>query len=102
MSVGSFASLFKSVTFINLLDHICMSFQDKQLKSDSSKNVETNILAKHKKKEREAAKQGKRPFYLKKCNFSLLSTILCLFFSIFHMLDTQSMLMLILSSLSEL
>ncbi|XP_058781768.1 uncharacterized protein LOC131655995 [Vicia villosa] len=39
---------------------------DKQLKSDSSKNVETNILAKHKKKEREAAKQGKRPFYLKK------------------------------------
>jgi len=51
-----------------------MSFQDKQLKSDSTKNIETQILAKHKKKEREAAKQGKRPFYLKKCKSSLPST----------------------------
>lgn len=43
-----------------------IAWVDKQLKSDSTKNIETQILAKHKKKEREAAKQGKRPFYLKK------------------------------------
>lgn len=48
-----------------------MSFQDKQLKSGSEKNIEAEILTKHKKKEREAAKQGKRPFYLKKCNSPL-------------------------------
>lgn len=45
-----------------------MSFQDKQLKSVSAKSIDSEILAKHKKKEREAAKQGKRPFYIKKCN----------------------------------
>ncbi|KAK7349606.1 hypothetical protein VNO77_07097 [Canavalia gladiata] len=39
---------------------------DKQLKSGSAKHIDAEILAKHKKKEREAAKQGKRPFYLKK------------------------------------
>ncbi|GAB2209819.1 hypothetical protein Droror1_Dr00027044 [Drosera rotundifolia] len=39
---------------------------DKQLKSDVSKSAEGQILAEHKKREREAAKQGKRPFYLKK------------------------------------
>jgi len=38
---------------------------DKQLKS-ASKRTEMEILAEHKKREREAAKQGKRPFYLKK------------------------------------
>ncbi|KAK4748642.1 hypothetical protein SAY87_015228 [Trapa incisa] len=38
---------------------------DKQLK-ESSKRTDSAILAEHKKKEREAAKQGKRPFYLKK------------------------------------
>jgi len=38
------------------------------MKSDSRKNIDTQILAKHKKKEREAAKEGKRPFYIKKCN----------------------------------
>ncbi|ESW10893.1 hypothetical protein PHAVU_009G247000 [Phaseolus vulgaris] len=43
-----------------------ISWIDKQMKSDSMKNIDTEILAKHKKKEREAAKQGKRPFYLKK------------------------------------
>ncbi|GAU28037.1 hypothetical protein TSUD_264950 [Trifolium subterraneum] len=44
-----------------------LAWVDKQLKSGTSKNnIETQILAKHKKKEREAAKQGKRPFYLKK------------------------------------
>ncbi|WJX57732.1 hypothetical protein P8452_43260 [Trifolium repens] len=43
-----------------------LALVDKQLKSGPPKNVETQILAKHKKKEREAAKQGKRPFYLKK------------------------------------
>jgi len=40
------------------------------MKSDSRKNIDTQILAKHKKKEREAAKEGKRPFYIKKCNLS--------------------------------
>ncbi|KAL9263532.1 Ribosomal RNA processing protein 36-like protein [Drosera capensis] len=39
---------------------------DKQLNSDVSKSAEDQILAEHKKREREAAKQGKRPFYLKK------------------------------------
>lgn len=39
---------------------------DKQLKSASSKHVDKEILVKHKKKEREAAKQGKQPYYLKK------------------------------------
>ncbi|WVZ25273.1 hypothetical protein V8G54_003817 [Vigna mungo] len=45
-----------------------ISWIDKQMKSDSTKNIDTEILANHKKKEREAAKQGKRPFYLKKCD----------------------------------
>lgn len=48
-----------------------MYFQDKQFKSDSTKRVDAAILAKHKKKEREAAKHGKKPFYLKKCKISL-------------------------------
>ncbi|CAA6673628.1 unnamed protein product [Spirodela intermedia] len=39
---------------------------DKQLKSGPPKNLDAEILSEHKKKEREAAKQGKRPFYLKK------------------------------------
>lgn len=40
---------------------------DKQLKSGgSTRNTETQILTEHKKKEREAAKHGKKPFYLKK------------------------------------
>ncbi|XP_028774054.1 ribosomal RNA processing protein 36 homolog [Neltuma alba] len=43
-----------------------ISWIDKQLKSDATKKPDAEILAKHKKKEREAAKQGKRPFYLKK------------------------------------
>ncbi|XP_027905942.1 ribosomal RNA processing protein 36 homolog [Vigna unguiculata] len=43
-----------------------ISWIDKQMKSDSTKNIDTEILANHKKKEREATKQGKRPFYLKK------------------------------------
>ncbi|KHN04577.1 Ribosomal RNA processing protein 36 like [Glycine soja] len=43
-----------------------VSWIDKQLKSDSAKHIDAEILAKHKKKEREATKQGKRPFYLKK------------------------------------
>ncbi|XP_061347482.1 uncharacterized protein LOC133292982 isoform X2 [Gastrolobium bilobum] len=43
-----------------------ISWIDKQLKSGSAKQIDAEILAKHKKKEREAAKQGKRPFYLKK------------------------------------
>ncbi|XP_016459513.1 uncharacterized protein LOC107783063 [Nicotiana tabacum] len=39
---------------------------DKQLKSAGLKHTEREILAEHKKKEREAAKQGKQPYYLKK------------------------------------
>ncbi|KAI4303494.1 hypothetical protein MLD38_039115 [Melastoma candidum] len=39
---------------------------DKQIKSESTKRTESAILVEHKKKEREAAKQGKQPFYLKK------------------------------------
>ncbi|XP_071730739.1 uncharacterized protein [Rutidosis leptorrhynchoides] len=39
---------------------------DKQLKSASAKHTDKGILVKHKKKEREAAKQGKQPYYLKK------------------------------------
>ncbi|CAK9188636.1 unnamed protein product [Ilex paraguariensis] len=39
---------------------------DQQLKSASTKRTDKTILAEHKKKEREAAKQGKKPFYLKK------------------------------------
>ncbi|KAL2326578.1 hypothetical protein Fmac_025636 [Flemingia macrophylla] len=43
-----------------------ISWIDKQLKSSSAKHIDAEILTKHKRKEREAAKQGKRPFYLKK------------------------------------
>ncbi|CAN6183038.1 unnamed protein product, partial [Urochloa humidicola] len=39
---------------------------DKQLKSHPQKNVESEILREHIKKEREAAKAGKQPYYLKK------------------------------------
>ncbi|KAK8503809.1 hypothetical protein V6N13_021594 [Hibiscus sabdariffa] len=47
-----------------LKNHI--SWIDKQLKFESAKNTDAEILAAHKKKEKEAAKHGKRPFYLKK------------------------------------
>lgn len=43
--------------------------QDKQLRSHPKKNVESEILREHIKKEREATKTGKRPYYLKKCWF---------------------------------
>uniref|UniRef100_A0A2P2JLL6 rRNA biogenesis protein RRP36 n=1 Tax=Rhizophora mucronata TaxID=61149 RepID=A0A2P2JLL6_RHIMU len=43
-----------------------ISWIDKQLKFESAKQIDAGILAEHKKKEREAAKQGKQPFYLKK------------------------------------
>ncbi|XP_065632149.1 uncharacterized protein LOC136068651 [Quercus suber] len=39
---------------------------DKQLKSESVQHIDAAILAEHKKKQREAAKKGKRPFYLSK------------------------------------
>lgn len=39
---------------------------DKQLKFESRKHTDVAILAEHKKKEREAVKHGKRPYYLKK------------------------------------
>ncbi|CAL9214712.1 unnamed protein product [Arabidopsis halleri] len=38
----------------------------------STKNKGAAILTEHKKKEREAAKEGKRPYYLKKCSLHLL------------------------------
>jgi len=43
-----------------------ISWIDKQLKSESSQHTDSAILAEHKKKEREAAKKGKQPFYLSK------------------------------------
>ncbi|GFP85176.1 ribosomal rna processing protein 36 homolog [Phtheirospermum japonicum] len=39
---------------------------DKEIKSAVIKRTEKDILAEHKKKEREAAKKGKQPYYLKK------------------------------------
>ncbi|MBA0819667.1 hypothetical protein Gohar_003617, partial [Gossypium harknessii] len=50
-----------------LKNHI--SWIDKQLKFESAKNTDAVILSAHKKKEKEAAKHGKRPYYLKKYNF---------------------------------
>ncbi|XP_068665371.1 uncharacterized protein [Aristolochia californica] len=47
-----------------LKSHI--SWIDKQLKSGPTMNTDAKILAEHKKKEQEAAKLGKRPYYLKK------------------------------------
>lgn len=59
--------------------------QDKQLRFESTKSTDAAILAEHKKKEREAAKHGKRPFYLKKCNVIVLFCFLplCWHFSMF-------------------
>ncbi|KAK8914489.1 hypothetical protein KSP39_PZI023987 [Platanthera zijinensis] len=48
----------------DLKNHI--SWIDKQLKPSSHKNIESHILSEHIKKEKEAAKHGKRPYYLKK------------------------------------
>ncbi|THG21017.1 hypothetical protein TEA_026631 [Camellia sinensis var. sinensis] len=42
-----------------------ISWIDKQIKSTATKRTDKDILSEHKKKEREATKQGKRPFYLK-------------------------------------
>ncbi|KAB2055238.1 hypothetical protein ES319_A11G022600v1 [Gossypium barbadense] len=47
-----------------LKNHI--SWIDKQLKFESAKNTDAVILSAHKKKEKEAAKHGKHPYYLKK------------------------------------
>ncbi|XP_059645633.1 uncharacterized protein LOC132287140 isoform X1 [Cornus florida] len=43
-----------------------LAWINKQLKSGSTKRTDSEILAEHKKKEREATKNGKQPFYLKK------------------------------------
>lgn len=48
----------------NLKHHI--TWIDKQLKFESRKHTDAAILAEHKKKEREAVKHGKQPYYLKK------------------------------------
>ncbi|KAJ6826272.1 ribosomal RNA processing protein 36-like protein isoform X2 [Iris pallida] len=47
-----------------LKSHI--SWIDKQLKSAPRRSAESEILSEHMKKEREAAKKGKNPYYLKK------------------------------------
>ncbi|KAF3325061.1 ribosomal RNA processing protein 36 [Carex littledalei] len=47
-----------------LKSHI--SWIDKQVKSDHNKATESKILSEHIRKEKEAAKQGKKPYYLKK------------------------------------
>lgn len=60
-------SLFLRV-LVHFIHFFSMSCQDKQLKTGSVKQIDSKILAEHKKKERVAAKQGKEPFYLKKCN----------------------------------
>ncbi|KAH0659497.1 ribosomal RNA processing protein 36 homolog [Solanum tuberosum] len=52
-----------------------VSWIDKQLKSAGVKHTEREILAEHKKKEREAAKQGKQPYYLKKSEIQKLQLI---------------------------
>ena len=67
-----------------------MSFQDKQLKSDSSKRTEAEILADHKKKEREKAKQGKQPFFIKKCTVLSLSLSLVLLVNSSQMHEKQN------------
>ncbi|KAL3499409.1 hypothetical protein ACH5RR_038502 [Cinchona calisaya] len=43
-----------------------ISWIDKELKSAAPRRTDQEILSEHKKKEREAAKQGKQPYYLKK------------------------------------
>ncbi|KDO63563.1 hypothetical protein CISIN_1g022953mg [Citrus sinensis] len=55
-----------------------ISWIDKQLRFESTKSTDAAILAEHKKKEREAAKHGKRPFYLKNCNVIVLFCFLSL------------------------
>ncbi|ONH91588.1 hypothetical protein PRUPE_8G125000 [Prunus persica] len=55
----------KRISWI-IIFFIVVSFQDKQLKSESAKRTVAAILAEHKQKERKAAKQGKQPFFLKK------------------------------------
>ncbi|KAM1168026.1 hypothetical protein ACFX2I_029898 [Malus domestica] len=62
-------------TIEELKKHI--SLIDKQLKSDSAKGTEAAILTEHKKKERKAAKEGKQPFFLKKCNALSCSLSTC-------------------------
>ncbi|KAH0663111.1 hypothetical protein KY284_028042 [Solanum tuberosum] len=52
-----------------------VSWIDKQLKSAGVKHTEREILAEHMKKEREAAKQGKQPYYLKKSEIQKLKLI---------------------------
>ncbi|XP_026409214.1 ribosomal RNA processing protein 36 homolog [Papaver somniferum] len=48
---------------------------DKQLKAGSVKRTDADILRNHKKKEREAAKQGKQPYYLKRSDLREQSLI---------------------------
>lgn len=60
-----------------------ITYQENQLKFESAKHADAGILAEHKKKEREAAKQGKRPFYLKQCNVMNLSLPLAMSFFLF-------------------
>ncbi|ONM13386.1 Testis intracellular mediator protein [Zea mays] len=59
----------KEASLLNTTNQACGLYneaEDKQLKSHPPKNVESEILREHIKKEREAAKAGKRPYYLRK------------------------------------
>lgn len=44
---------------------------ESQMKAQRNKDQQQDVIREHKKKERELVKQGKQPFYLKKCEFIL-------------------------------
>lgn len=69
------------VVFTVLLNSL--TCQGRELKSAVTKHTDKEIIAEHKKKEREAAKKGKRPYYLKKCNSPCCSPS---YFYLFHQL----------------
>ena len=83
-------SAFKKISFLyGLCCFLChLSFQDKQLKSESSQHTDSAILAEHKKKEREAAKKGKQPFYLSKSTVIHLNLFLSLSLYVNTMIHT--------------
>ncbi len=89
-SFNNFISPLNFVFSLEILVHLniyflpvgYLSFQDKQLKSESGQRTGSAILAEHKKKEREAAKKGKQPFYLSKSTVILLHLHLSLSLSL--------------------
>lgn len=46
-----------------------LTSMESQMKAQRNKEQQQNVIREHKKKERELVKQGKQPFYLKKCKF---------------------------------